>query len=245
MNRIKELRKQEGLTLDQLSNRVGINRATLNRYENEKSEPKLETWVKLAQYFRVRVSYIQGIDDDPHGFDRIINDFPEGEEIEDDFNVFLNGHPEITDLSNVLDAFFKERSLPYTINEDGTIRIDDADAATSAEEKIEFMDQVIERFTSDDPQYKKFKLFVEAAAVAYEMGSALDAQPNHPKMNYVDALSILVSSVTMVAVASYLQEPESTFNSAIEDFSGVVNLLKKQSLSDDAKNADTQTDADN
>ena len=41
MNRIKELRKEKNLTLDELSEKVEINRSTLNRYENEKSEPKL------------------------------------------------------------------------------------------------------------------------------------------------------------------------------------------------------------
>ncbi len=61
MNRIKELRKEKGLTLDELSEKVGINRATLNRYENEKSEPKLDTWKKLAAYFDVPVSYLQGL----------------------------------------------------------------------------------------------------------------------------------------------------------------------------------------
>ena len=68
MNHIKELRKQKKMTLDQLSSDLQINRATLNRYENEKSEPKLETWVKLADYFGVSVPYLQGLADSPQGF---------------------------------------------------------------------------------------------------------------------------------------------------------------------------------
>lgn len=62
MNRIKELRKRKGLTLDDMSELTGINRATLNRYENGKSEPKLNTWVDLANYFGVSVGYLQGFD---------------------------------------------------------------------------------------------------------------------------------------------------------------------------------------
>lgn len=63
MNRIKELRKEKGLTLDEVSTALDINRSTLNRYENENSEPKLETWKKLADYFGVEVGYLQGVSD--------------------------------------------------------------------------------------------------------------------------------------------------------------------------------------
>lgn len=66
MNRIKELRKQQGLTLDAMAEKVQINRATLNRYENGNSEPKLDTWQKLADYFGVDVGYLQGVSDTPH-----------------------------------------------------------------------------------------------------------------------------------------------------------------------------------
>lgn len=61
-NRIKELRKVNGLTLDALSDKVNIKRGTLNNYENEKTEPKLETWKKLADYFDVPIGYLQGVD---------------------------------------------------------------------------------------------------------------------------------------------------------------------------------------
>ncbi|MFZ2354115.1 helix-turn-helix domain-containing protein [Paucilactobacillus nenjiangensis] len=62
-NRIKELRKEKGLTLDELSEAIKIPRATISRYENGNSEPKLETWQKLADYFDVIVGYIQGVSD--------------------------------------------------------------------------------------------------------------------------------------------------------------------------------------
>lgn len=62
-NRIKEFRKQKGKTLDQIQDETGIKRGTLNNYENGKTEPKLETWQKLANYFGVSVGYLQGIED--------------------------------------------------------------------------------------------------------------------------------------------------------------------------------------
>lgn len=64
MNRIKELRNNKNMTLDELSKFTEIKRGTLNNYELGKTEPKLETWQKLADYFNVSVPYIMGIDDE-------------------------------------------------------------------------------------------------------------------------------------------------------------------------------------
>lgn len=60
MNRIKELRKKKGKTLDQMQDEIGIKRGTISNYENGKTEPKLETWQKLADYFNVSIGYVQG-----------------------------------------------------------------------------------------------------------------------------------------------------------------------------------------
>lgn len=60
MNRIKELKKEKGLTLDEIQSKTGINRSTYNNYENGKTEPKPETWQALADYFNVSVPYLQG-----------------------------------------------------------------------------------------------------------------------------------------------------------------------------------------
>lgn len=60
-NRLKELRKERGYTLNDIERDTGIKRGTYNNYENGKTEPKLETWVQLANYFDVDVGYLQGI----------------------------------------------------------------------------------------------------------------------------------------------------------------------------------------
>ena len=69
-NRLKELRNSKGLSMKQMSTELvkqkyfdSITDATLSNYENEKREPKLETWVKLADYFGVDVGYLQGWSD--------------------------------------------------------------------------------------------------------------------------------------------------------------------------------------
>ena len=59
-NRIAELRKEKGLTLQQVADAIGVGNNTISRYENGKREPKLETWVKLANFFNVTVSYLNG-----------------------------------------------------------------------------------------------------------------------------------------------------------------------------------------
>lgn len=62
-NRLKQLRKEKGLTLDDVQSQTGIKRGTYNNYENGTTEPKLETWQKLADFFNVPVPYLQGISD--------------------------------------------------------------------------------------------------------------------------------------------------------------------------------------
>ena len=66
MNRIKEVRKKKGLSLQQVADAVGVGNNTISRYETGKREPKLETWQALANVFDVTVPYLQGIDDKPN-----------------------------------------------------------------------------------------------------------------------------------------------------------------------------------
>ncbi|KRN59477.1 MULTISPECIES: helix-turn-helix domain-containing protein [Limosilactobacillus] len=61
-NRIAELRKEKGLTLQQVADAIGVGNNTISRYETGKREPKLETWLKLADFFDVPVTYLQGFD---------------------------------------------------------------------------------------------------------------------------------------------------------------------------------------
>ncbi|MCR1890997.1 helix-turn-helix transcriptional regulator [Ligilactobacillus murinus] len=64
MNRIKELRKSKNVTLQEVSEKTGISITSLSFYEKGQRNPKIETWQKLADYFDVPVSYLQGITDD-------------------------------------------------------------------------------------------------------------------------------------------------------------------------------------
>ncbi|MCZ3585987.1 helix-turn-helix domain-containing protein [Lactobacillus gasseri] len=59
-NRLKQLRKEKGLTLDDIQSQTGIKRGTYNNYENGTTNPKLETWQALSDFFEVSVPYLQG-----------------------------------------------------------------------------------------------------------------------------------------------------------------------------------------
>lgn len=63
VNRLKELRQSKGLTLDDIEKATGINRGTYSNYENGNTEPRLETWQKLANYFGVSVPSLMGLDE--------------------------------------------------------------------------------------------------------------------------------------------------------------------------------------
>ncbi|WP_242360938.1 helix-turn-helix domain-containing protein [Limosilactobacillus antri] len=65
-NRIAELRHKKNMTLKELGNTLNMRDNTLSQYENNKREPKLETWRKLADFFDVSVEYLMGLSDQPH-----------------------------------------------------------------------------------------------------------------------------------------------------------------------------------
>lgn len=48
-NRIKELRKAKGYRQEDLANRLGVTRQTINAIENNKYNPTLELAMKLAK----------------------------------------------------------------------------------------------------------------------------------------------------------------------------------------------------
>ncbi len=60
MNRIKELRKSFNLSQEKLAEEFDVERATISRWENDKTDPSNEDLIKLAQYFKVSVDYLLG-----------------------------------------------------------------------------------------------------------------------------------------------------------------------------------------
>ncbi len=65
LNRLKELRKEKGLSLKEVADSVDLAESQLSYYENGKRQPRdMETWKNLANFFKVSVGYVMGISDE-------------------------------------------------------------------------------------------------------------------------------------------------------------------------------------
>ncbi|WP_288846649.1 helix-turn-helix domain-containing protein [uncultured Fructobacillus sp.] len=62
-NRIKELRQEQHKTLREVAEAVDTYNQNISNWERGKSEPKLATWQKLADYFGVSFDYLVGWED--------------------------------------------------------------------------------------------------------------------------------------------------------------------------------------
>lgn len=60
-NRIKQLRLEQHKTQKEVGKAIGLSDRAIAHYEKGIREPKLETWIKLADFFDVPVYYLQGI----------------------------------------------------------------------------------------------------------------------------------------------------------------------------------------
>ncbi|MBR2276868.1 helix-turn-helix domain-containing protein [Leuconostoc gasicomitatum] len=63
MNRLKELRKSKGYTLKEVERKTNIPHKTYDNYEILRTEPKLATWEKLAEFYDVDPEYLVGWSD--------------------------------------------------------------------------------------------------------------------------------------------------------------------------------------
>lgn len=64
-NRLKELRKEKGLTQISLQIQTGIDQALLSKFENMERIPPTETLMILADFYDVSIDYILCRTDDP------------------------------------------------------------------------------------------------------------------------------------------------------------------------------------
>ena len=70
-NRLAYLRKKKGITLKEMSRDLGsIKEASLSRYEHGRREPKLDTLVKIANYFDCSVDYLLGRTDQKNNIEK-------------------------------------------------------------------------------------------------------------------------------------------------------------------------------
>ncbi len=63
MNRLKEIRKANNLTQDQVAEIIGVAKTTYCNYENGRSEMEFSSIIKLAKHFNVSVGYLIGAEE--------------------------------------------------------------------------------------------------------------------------------------------------------------------------------------
>ena len=59
---LKRLRVQEGLTQQQLADRIGVTKSVVSYYELQERHPSPEVLIKLAAVFHVSTDYLLGIE---------------------------------------------------------------------------------------------------------------------------------------------------------------------------------------
>lgn len=64
MNKIKNLREENGWTQLFLAEKMGISRQVLSNYENEINQPSPDVLIKFADIFQCSIDYLLGREDD-------------------------------------------------------------------------------------------------------------------------------------------------------------------------------------
>ena len=64
-DRIRQLREQLGLTQEEVGNKIGVTKATVNRYETGEIDIKRTIAIKVADVLNSTPSYIMGWEPDP------------------------------------------------------------------------------------------------------------------------------------------------------------------------------------
>lgn len=65
---LKALRNKKGVSQQKLADAINVSQQSINKYENHKIEPDIQTLIKLSNYFNTSVDYLIGHSD----IDRVI-----------------------------------------------------------------------------------------------------------------------------------------------------------------------------
>ena len=103
--KLRELRKEKGMSMKELGEALGCSESTISLYENGKREPSFETLLKMGEFFGVTVGYLLGNEEkDPS---------PKAEVSDDDIKFALFGGGPVTNAQfeevRQFARFIKER----------------------------------------------------------------------------------------------------------------------------------------
>ena len=84
MNRLKQLRKEKGVTQQEVADEIGVTKRAYIYWENEESQIKTKKASQLADYFGVSVGYLLGYEPESEqvsNYQKIKISFTNGEEL--------------------------------------------------------------------------------------------------------------------------------------------------------------------
>ncbi len=117
-NRIAELREVRQWTQEELSQSIGITRASLSHYEKNRRKPDFEILTKLADVFEVSIDYLIGRTSHPEVMmDEDVRNFVDDLELSDNkllerFNLTIDGRSLSEEESKRFIAFIRmERNM--------------------------------------------------------------------------------------------------------------------------------------
>lgn len=118
-NRIKELRKQNQLTQEDLAKIVGVAKLTISRWENGNRVPKIDMAKVLSDYFGVSVPYLLGYVDEN---ENIKHDSNFVQITISEFDDLWNARQELNDLKIALRII--KNAMGFATNEEIEVKDD-------------------------------------------------------------------------------------------------------------------------
>lgn len=65
--RLKQLREENGYNQEYVANYLGVKQQTYSRYENNVTEPDINSLIKLTKLYKVTVDYLLGLTENKQG----------------------------------------------------------------------------------------------------------------------------------------------------------------------------------
>lgn len=73
LKRLKQLRKEYGISQQRLADNIFVTQTSINKYENHDTEPEIEILKRLADCFDTTIDYLVGYSDQRYRLEQIEN----------------------------------------------------------------------------------------------------------------------------------------------------------------------------
>ncbi|ARM74294.1 TPA_asm: transcriptional regulator [Listeria monocytogenes] len=147
-DRLKQLRKNNNKTQEDISKILGVSRGAYSHIENGRNEPDMETIVKLASIFGVSTDYLLGINNNS---------------LVDTIAAHIDPDATEEEMEEIL-AYIEEKQKEYGNEKEGNITEKaaekDKDVSKFVEENPDFK-AVAARVMDDEEAVKAVKTFIE------------------------------------------------------------------------------------